>query len=109
MLRAAARAVADTCRDGDLLARYGGEEFAVILDGADEAAARAAAERIRRVIRAADTPVPVTASLGVAVFGVHSRDVTGLIAAADAALYEAKRGGRDRVEVSGGEAAPVAA
>ncbi len=63
-------------------------------------AATAIAESIRRELWTADTVVPVTASIGVAVTGPELNDVRTLISAADAALYEAKARGRDRVEVA---------
>jgi two-component system cell cycle response regulator len=79
-----------------LVARYGGEEFAVILSGVDDATALDIAERIRHGIATAPTSVPITASLGVAGYPLHGRSAALLLAAADAALYEAKRTGRDR-------------
>lgn len=97
----AARAQA-ALRASDLLARLGGEEFGVLLPGADLAQAAEAAERIRA--RIAGAPVDalghalaVTVSLGCAVLLAGEEDGRGLLARADAKLYEAKRGGRDRV------------
>jgi diguanylate cyclase (GGDEF)-like protein len=103
VLRQAAAAITAACRDGDLAARYGGEEFAVILGATDAAGAAEAAERIRQSIRNADTPVPVTASLGVAAYPVHAGTAGELVAAADAALYAAKAGGRDQVKAASAE------
>jgi diguanylate cyclase (GGDEF)-like protein len=90
-------------REGDVAARYGGEEFAVILPGIDSHGAAVVAERIRAAMGA--HPVPgiepartVTVSIGVAAVTPDAGHVPAqLIAAADAALYEAKRQGRDRV------------
>lgn len=89
-------------RQSDIIGRYGGEEFVVILSSADSAAARPIAERILR--RVADVrvdgygePISLTCSIGIAtsdmlgVWGQH------LIARADAAVYVAKRAGRNRV------------
>ena len=97
-------------RQSDVIGRYGGEEFVVILSSADAAAARPIAERI--LDRVADVrvdgfgePIRLTCSIGVAasdtlgVWGEH------LIARADAAVYSAKRSGRNQVQV----AAPLAA
>jgi two-component system cell cycle response regulator len=98
VLRAAARSMAAVCRDSDLPARYGGEEFAVIVDNADTAFCLAAAERIREAIRTVDTAVPVTASVGVAMYPNDGGTAADVLAAADAALYVAKAAGRDRVE-----------
>lgn len=101
------RKVADICRVGsreiDVVARLGGEEFAVLLPGTDEQGAIAVAERIRTLI--ADTAVPTpdnsslhfTVSLGVAKLAFEEWDEEILMARADAALYQAKMAGRNRV------------
>lgn len=92
----------------DLPARYGGEEFAVVLPGADLAAAGAVAERIREGVAALDTLMPgplrkVTVSVGMAAaMPAAGSTHVALLAAADRALYLAKAGGRDAVR-----AAPV--
>jgi diguanylate cyclase (GGDEF)-like protein len=91
-------------RAGDLLARYGGEEFAAILSGTDESGGAGVAERLRAAverlgIKLSDDPTQVvTISVGVAAGipgQVWSHEV--LLGAADKALYEAKRAGRNRV------------
>jgi diguanylate cyclase (GGDEF)-like protein len=92
------------CRPGDLPARYGGEEFALLLPGATLAGARIVAERVRRAVEELciahrDSPIgQVSVSIGVAAL-VPSRGekAEGLIEAADAGLYAAKRGGRNAV------------
>jgi diguanylate cyclase (GGDEF)-like protein len=78
-------------------ARYGGEELALILPGTGPTEGVEVAERIRAAIASAPGPVPVTASLGVAWCPGSGASPHELLAAADAALYEAKRGGRNRV------------
>lgn len=106
-LRGVARAV-DTAirRPADLAARYGGEEFAVILPNTDGAGAREVAENIRAsiaelaILHGANESGLVTVSIGAAAMQPVSSaqpESSMLIAAADAALYEAKRTGRDRV------------
>lgn len=97
-------------RQSDVIGRWGGEEFVVILSSADIAAARPIAERIlNRVaqtrIEGFGAPIRLTCSIGVATS--DSLDVWGehLIAQADAAVYAAKRSGRNRVQVAIGKAA----
>jgi len=98
--------VAQTIRQEDVFARYGGEEFAVICRGVDLQGASAFGERIRRIVQAQlflyqETEIRVTISVGVAtVPDVGMREPAELIALADEALYEAKRGGRNRVVTS---------
>lgn len=93
-------------RPTDLLARYGGEEFVVLLPGLDRVAAKAVIERIRAGVEALaitlvdGKTVPITLSAGLSTYhdGAHGRiAATDLIHAADQALYEAKRQGRNRV------------
>ncbi len=94
VLRDCAAAWSATLRDGNLLARYGGEEFALLMPGDSPAAARAAALRL-----AAVTPAPVTVSVGLAARRAGDSHAS-LIERADAALYEAKRAGRNRIAVA---------
>jgi diguanylate cyclase (GGDEF)-like protein len=106
-LRQVAELLLEGVRGEDVVCRYGGEEFAVVLCGvrADDALDRA--ERIRS--RVAETELhwhqqgltSVTVSIGVATYPVHARSSDKLMRAADAALYQAKRTGRNRVVVSG--------
>ena len=88
-------------RTGDFPARYGGEEFVVVLPHTGKHGARAVAERIRQNLEAAAVPHPkgdlqVTASFGIATTDGHT-DVDALFVAADSALYDAKKSGRNRV------------
>ncbi|HJR46241.1 MAG TPA: sensor domain-containing diguanylate cyclase [Actinomycetota bacterium] len=113
VLKKVASTIAAGCRDFDVPARYGGEEFAVVLPSCSSKESLVVAERLRRSIGEADNPVPITASAGVATFPTHAADPERLIAAADEALYESKRAGRDRVTRSrrrgaaAGKAVPV--
>ena len=91
-----AQAIRAASGDRGVVARYGGEEFGVILIGADDATALDMAERIRHAVATAPLVVPVTASIGVAGCPPHGGSAALLLAAADAALYEAKRTGRNR-------------
>jgi diguanylate cyclase (GGDEF)-like protein len=96
-LRLAAAAISEGCRSFDTAGRYGGEEFAVILPRTDGDDALAVAERLRALVagRAA-----VTASIGVAVFPQDGGSPDALIGAADVAMYESKRAGRNRVTLA---------
>jgi len=94
-------------RPGDLIARFGGEEFAILLPQTHEAAAAQLAEQIRMAIRLAGIAhagVPgglLTVSLGCsAAVPQQGDELSALVAAADRALYQAKRDGRDRVEIA---------
>jgi diguanylate cyclase (GGDEF)-like protein len=96
-------------RGHDVLARYGGEEFALLIPGADKAAAMLAAERARltvgaRPIEVGQISIPITVSAGVAAYGVDGSDWESLLSGADKALYEAKHGGKDRVVGARGSA-----
>jgi diguanylate cyclase (GGDEF)-like protein len=86
-------------RTEDLLARYGGEEFLVVMPGADAAAAMAVAQHMRAQI--ADAQLGSTISIGVASCVPGPGAVDDLVRRADQALYAAKRGGRNRVELDG--------
>ncbi|SFR88214.1 diguanylate cyclase (GGDEF) domain-containing protein [Dyella sp. OK004] len=87
--------------DGALLARYGGEEFLVVLPAIDAAQAIVVAEDMRACVAATPAQfgthsIPVTTSVGVA--GAAGLEFDALVSAADAALYRAKKLGRNRVE-----------
>ncbi|MFT0859770.1 GGDEF domain-containing protein [Ancylobacter sp. G4_0304] len=88
-------------RTDDVIARYGGEEFAVLFPGSPVDAALQAGERLREALRAAAIPHPTrgltTVSVGIATHGGPDLTADALVAEADAALYAAKRQGRDRV------------
>ncbi len=89
-------------RGVDSVARYGGEEFVVMLIEAPIATAAAVAERIRARVAAEEfTGGKLTVSVGAAEYPTHGDTPEELIASADAAMYEAKSGGRDRVVVAG--------
>jgi diguanylate cyclase (GGDEF)-like protein len=107
VLREVARVLRQSSRDVDEPARYGGEEMAVALPQTDLEGAYQFAERVRRRIEALELPLPdghegvlrVTASFGAAsLAGTGNADKDTLVAAADAALYQAKRAGKNRTQ-----------
>ena len=110
-LRALAAIVRGELRSGDVAYRYGGEELLIVLDDAGLADAVEVAERLRRAVTAAALPHPsgiggrVTISIGVA---AGDGAAEHLLASADAALYDAKRAGRDRVVAAEADAPPRA-
>ncbi|MFL5835722.1 MAG: sensor domain-containing diguanylate cyclase, partial [Solirubrobacteraceae bacterium] len=103
VLRKVARVLRDSSREIDEPARYGGEELAVVLPQTDLDGAYRFAERVRTALEALRIPrldgvghLRVTASFGAAALPGTGEDKASLIAAADAALYRAKRAGRNR-------------
>ncbi|MEO5350160.1 MAG: diguanylate cyclase [Magnetococcus sp. YQC-3] len=97
VLQAVAQVLRETCRDVDFPCRYGGEEFCLILPSTSLAGAERMAERLRVGIEAMQVDgLRVTASLGVAVYPMAAQTPETLQKAADAALYEAKKAGRNR-------------
>jgi diguanylate cyclase (GGDEF)-like protein len=105
ILRQVGQILRRSVRKFDICGRYGGEEFLLALPETDAPGARVVAENIReRVASEAfldpDSPVLVTASLGIATFPRHADDLHALVGAADAALYRAKRAGKNRHEVA---------
>jgi diguanylate cyclase (GGDEF)-like protein len=105
-LKAVAARLVGSVRSYDTVSRYGGEEFLIVMAGCDTPRACSRAEQIRKSIEQGPVatsagPVAVTISLGVAVTSDwEGTDGDGLIREADAALYEAKREGRNRVAVA---------
>jgi diguanylate cyclase (GGDEF)-like protein len=105
----------ENSRENEVVGRYGGEEFLVLMPGTPKQTALRVAERIRALV--AETPFEhaerqpggrVTISGGVASWPGDGDDVDSLLRAADGALYEAKRGGRNRVLSHSGPALPTA-
>ncbi len=106
VLRETAALLSKNVRSEDFVCRFGGEEFVVVLPTADLQGARARAERLcarmreLTIIQQGKLLGMITISVGVAEFPRHGLSPKELMAAADRALYEAKRGGRDRVAVA---------
>jgi diguanylate cyclase (GGDEF)-like protein len=96
-LRRAAAAIAASVRSIDAVSRLGGEEFAILLPNASKVEAFVVAERIRMGVleEFADHPVPLTASCGFSSLDTDRADPQKLFHRADAALYRAKRAGRN--------------
>jgi diguanylate cyclase (GGDEF)-like protein len=103
VLAAVGATMRSTLRESDFAGRNGGEEFAIVLPGTDTAGAVATAETLRAAISDIAVPgvdVDLSASFGVATYPEHALSPERLERLADAALYLAKRSGRDRVEVA---------
>ena len=102
-LRAVAQCVQRTIRDSDLLFRFGGEEFMILLSGTGAEGSALLAERIRREVERI-TPFPdgkTTLTISLGVTSLRQEDAPeSLLERADAALYQAKRSGRNRVVFS---------
>ncbi len=111
VLRETASFLLKNVRAEDFVCRFGGEEFVVILPTAGVDGAHARAERLRSKMRELNIMYQgkslgmVTFSVGVAAFPEHGMSPKDLMSAADAALYEAKRGGRDQVAVASAKGA----
>ncbi len=109
VLRAVVDALRSQLRGYDLAGRFGGEEFILLLPQAREQDARAVAERLRQFVAAMEIPIDdepdcmtfvrLTISVGVAALDGQPRELTDLMAAADAALYYAKETGRNKTHV----------
>ena len=99
VLRELAEVLRGHARETDLVARFGGEEFALILPHTEAAEAVTLAERLRAALEEAawSAPYQITASLGVCALTPEMADADALVACADAAMYRAKAGGRNRV------------
>jgi diguanylate cyclase (GGDEF)-like protein len=101
-LQSLTKRILNLVREIDIVGRYGGEEFTIILPETDCSEAVRVAERLRQF--AASVPVQtdrdeviITVCLGVAEAQPDAHDFPSLVARADAAMYDAKRGGQDRV------------
>lgn len=113
VLAATAKIIRENLRESDMAGRYGGEEFAVVLPETDSEHAAPVAEKLRAAIEAFEfrtnryptaggPPMRFTASIGVASFPLpEDGDSDTLMSLADAALFEAKRAGKNRVHRSG--------
>lgn len=106
-LKQVADALDTTCRGPHMVGRQGGEEFVALLEGADEAAALAAGERLRAAVAATPLAVngtvhPLTISIGIGNRRQADTGFENILQRADAALYRAKHAGRNRVEAEAG-------
>jgi diguanylate cyclase (GGDEF)-like protein len=103
LLQAVASVLVGACRASDVAARYAGDEFVMIFPGVEESLAGQVCQRIVESVRTINeqlssaTGVTVTLSVGVAITHKCKRSVAQLVAIADAAMYDAKEAGKDRV------------
>lgn len=102
VIRAVGKIIAGQVRTTDKVARFGGEEFVVLLRETDDAGAVLLANRIREavektIVTQGMAHLSITISAGAAMAGLRDRDIEDVIARADAALYQAKSAGRNRV------------
>jgi diguanylate cyclase (GGDEF)-like protein len=104
VLRAVARAIRRVVRDSDYAVRYGGEEFLIVLTNSTVEGAMRVAQALQAAIAELRAPTSeierVTASIGVAVFPDHGLELDDVVSAADLAMYQAKRDGRDRIAIA---------
>ena len=103
VLKQVSAILSHSLRRVDLLCRYGGEEFVIIAPATDESHALILAEKLRSFVERHEFPgVPraVTISIGMAEYPAHGTTRDALVKAADAALYQAKQAGRNRVSVA---------
>ncbi|MBA2287824.1 MAG: diguanylate cyclase [Ktedonobacteraceae bacterium] len=118
VLQEAGRRLTTAVRQEDFVGRYGGEEFAIVLTNIDLGTAKETAERVRTTLGAMPCvwqaegaesiiSIPVTVSIGVAIYREHGSTRESLIEAADTAMYSAKHTGRNRVCLAGEELALV--
>lgn len=101
-LRAVARVLEESVREGDTVCRFGGDEFVLVLPDSTLGVTQQRAEQLREAVRrlgfgASDGTSPISLSIGVAVYPEHGTSVDAILAAADAAMYRAKDQGRNRV------------
>ena len=114
VLQELGRYLRSSTRGGDIACRYGGEEFALILPSSTQQEGARRAEEIRQGVKLLTlvdkkrSLGEINVSLGVAVFPDHGTEPAALLKAADSALYQAKRSGRDRVVLFGREPVEVA-
>jgi diguanylate cyclase (GGDEF)-like protein/PAS domain S-box-containing protein len=104
VLKSLSRLLVESIRQGDIACRYGGEEFLVVMIGAREADVERRAESIcrdfsRSQIRFGNQGLSTTVSIGTAFYPRHGAEIQSVIDAADAAMYQAKQAGRNRVQV----------
>ncbi|MBW4935122.1 sensor domain-containing diguanylate cyclase [Marinobacter sp. F4206] len=106
VLKAVSRLLLDSVRAVDSVGRFGGEEFVIVLPEMEVAEARETADRLRRQVGSLPQPlgdgrtVPLTISVGVAVYPSHGLTAAALCAAADKAMYRAKERGRNCVSMA---------
>ncbi len=101
MLKHIAAVLRGSCRETDQVFRYGGDEFVLVLPSTSLSGARTVAEKVQAAVRSVNdgrpSPIPLTCSIGMAVFPTDGEDGQSIILAADRACYAGKRAGRARI------------
>jgi len=107
VIKRMAEVVRKNIRGSDLVGRYGGDEFMVLITSTTEEQAESIAEHLRKKISTTDiaipgteVPVRITVSGGLAMFPAHGQSTTELFRAADDAMYDVKRQGRNRIRIA---------
>lgn len=101
VLQFLAQTMLDLCREGDWCFRYGGEEFAILVSYGSIAEAKYIGERLRTTLMSKKCPTGgyITVSSGIATYPLHGQSLKELISAADQALYQSKRKGRNQITI----------
>ncbi|MFD0712497.1 diguanylate cyclase [Paenibacillus sp. GCM10027626] len=109
VLKHLAAIMLQAARPSDICCRFGGEEFVILLPHTDQSGALEIAERLRTAMETTLSPTgkPVTVSLGIAQYPLQAQTAEQLFQCADAALYKAKRDGRNRAVVAEASAVPM--
>jgi diguanylate cyclase (GGDEF)-like protein len=94
-----AKILTENCRSTDTVGRYGGEEFIIIMPDTNSGDAALLMQRVQRCIEATSFKEDIHITLSCGISELHGENVHGILKASDVMLYEAKKNGKNRVEV----------